>query len=206
MKAKLLIADDHTLFNDGVKHLISDYYEIIAQVFDGKDVLPTVLLKKPDVILLDINLPSINGFHLAAELKKSFESIKVIFLSMYTEPRFVEQSKQIQVSGYLLKNSTKEELIHGINSVLDGNIYYDPKLTQPNPSLHQDDFFVKQFSLTPREVEIIRMIKDGLSTSEIAERLFLVQETVKSHRKNIYYKLAITKSTELIKFAIENNI
>ncbi|WP_435353284.1 response regulator [Emticicia sp. SJ17W-69] len=206
MKPKLLIADDHTLFNEGVKQLISDHYNIVGQVFDGKDVLTMAMVTRPDVILLDINLPSINGFDLAAELRKSFETIKIIFLSMYTEARFIEQSKQLKVDGYLLKNSTKEELILGIDCVLNGENYYDPKLNQPRQNLYHDDFFVKQFSLTPREVEIIRMIKTGLSTGEIAEKLFLGLETVKTHRKNIYFKLSITKSTELIKFALENNI
>jgi DNA-binding NarL/FixJ family response regulator len=206
MKYKLLIADDHTLFNEGVKQLISDHYHIVGQVFDGKNVLPVISTSQPDALLLDINLPSINGFDLAKEIKKSYESIKIIFLSMYAEPQFITQSKEINVHGYLLKNSTKAELIYGIDSVLNGVIYYDPKLNQSKTSLHHDDFFVKQFALTPREVEIIRMIKEGLSTTEIAERLFLGQETVKTHRKNIYYKLSISKSTELIKFALENNI
>ncbi|GGD61700.1 DNA-binding response regulator [Emticicia aquatilis] len=206
MKPRLLIADDHTLFNEGVKQLISDHYNIVGQVFDGKDVLIMAMVTRPDVILLDINLPSINGFDLAIELRKSFETIKIIFVSMYTEPRFIEQSKQLKVDGYLLKNSTKEELILGIDNVLNGGNYYDPKLNQLRPNLHHDDFFVKQFSLTPREVEIIRMIKNGMNTGEIAEKLFLGLETVKTHRKNIYYKLSITKSTELIKFALENNI
>lgn len=206
MKPKLLIADDHTLFNEGVKQLISDHYNIVGQVFDGKDVLTMVMVTRPDVILLDINLPSINGFDLATELRKSFETIKIIFLSMYTEPRFIEQSKQLKVDGYLLKNSTKEELILGIDSVLNGENYYDQKLNQLRPSPHQDDFFVKQFSLTPREIEIIRMIKDGMNTTEIAEKLFLGLETVKTHRKNIYFKLSISKLTELLKFALDNNI
>ncbi|GAB2623050.1 response regulator transcription factor [Emticicia sediminis] len=206
MKPKLLIADDHTLFNEGVKQLISDHYNIVGQVFDGKDVLTMVTVTRPDVILLDINLPSINGFDLARELRKSFETIKIIFVSMYTEPKFVKQSKQLKVDGYLLKHSTKEELILGIDSVLNGGNYYDPKLNQLRPNLNHDDFFVKQFALTPREVEIIRMIKNGQSTGEIAEKLFLGLETVKTHRKNIYFKLSISKLTELIKFAIDNNI
>lgn len=205
-KYKLFIADDHTLFNEGIKQLLSDRYHIVGQVFDGKSVLPAIRTSQPDLILLDINLPSINGFDLAKELKKNFESLKIVFLSMYAETQFVTQSKEIQVNGYLLKNSTREELICGIDNVLNGNIYYDPKLHQSKINLHHDDFFVRQFALTPREVEIIRMIKDGLSTAEIAEKLFLGHETVKTHRKNIYYKLAISKSTELIKFAIENNI
>ncbi|MBA4850559.1 response regulator transcription factor [Emticicia sp. BO119] len=203
---KLLIADDHILFNEGVRQLLSEKYEVVGQVYDGKDVLSAIHLKKTDVILLDINLPSINGFDLAKEIKRAFDTVKIIFLSMYTEPRFIEQSKFLEVNGYLLKNSTKEELIEGIESVLRGETYYDTKLQFTKISLHHNDFFVKQYSLTPREIEIVRMIKDGMSTSQIAEKLFLGQETVKTHRKNIYYKLSITKSTELIKFAIENNI
>lgn len=206
MKPKLLIADDHTLFNEGIKQLISEKYYIVGQVFDGKDVLSAIQVTQPDAILLDINLPSINGFDLAKNIKQSFNWVKIIFLTMYTETRFVEQSEQLQASGYLLKNSTKEELIKGIDAVLNGEIYYDPRLSQTKSNVHQDDFFVKQFSLTPREVEIIRMIKNGMNTGEIAEKLFLGLETVKTHRKNIYYKLSITKSTELIKFALENNI
>lgn len=206
VKPKILIADDHILFNEGVKQLIAEKYHIVGQVFDGKDVLQTIHLQNPDLILLDINLPSINGFDLVREIKKSFALLKVVFLSMYTESKFIEQAKELKVSGYLLKNSTKEELIVGIDSVLSGGTYFDPKLTQPKISLHHDDFFVKQFALSPREVEIIRLIKDGLSTGEIAEKLFLSQETVKSHRKNIYFKLSITKSADLIKFAFENNI
>lgn len=206
MKPKLLIADDHTLFNEGIKQLISDYYYVVGQVFDGKEVLLAIQITQPDVILLDINLPSINGFDLAKEIKQSFSWLKIIFLSMYTESRFIERAKQLQVHGYLLKNSRKEELVKGVDAVLAGEIYYDPRLSLTTPNLHHDDFFVKRFSLTPREVEIIKMIRDGLNTSEIAEKLFLGLETVKTHRKNIYFKLSISKLTELIKFAIDNNI
>ena len=206
MKPRLLIADDHILFNEGIKQLISDRYNIVGQVFDGKNVLSTIRTSQPDAILLDINLPSVNGFDLAIEIRKAFESLKIIFLSMYAEPQFITRSVEVQVHGYLLKNSTKEELINGIDSVLNGNIYYDPKLNQSKNNHHNNDFFVRQFALTPREIEIIRMIKEGLSTAEIAEKLFVGHETIKTHRKNIYYKLSISKSTELIKFAMENNI
>jgi DNA-binding NarL/FixJ family response regulator len=206
MKHTLLIADDHTLFNEGVKQLLSDHYEIVAQVYDGKEVLPTIHLKNPDVILLDINLPSINGFDLAEEIKRSFESLKIIFLSMYDETKFIEQSQQLQVHGYMLKHSTKEELTISIESVLAGTIYYDPKLKKSQTNLHHDDFFVKQFSLTPREIEIIKLIKTGMDTAKIAEKLFLSEETIKSHRKNIYFKLNINKVAELIAFADKNGI
>lgn len=206
MKPKILIADDHTLFNEGVRQLLDGNYAIVGQVFDGKHVLAAIHEKTPDIVLLDINLPTINGFDLAVEIKHSFEKLKLIFLSMYNESKFIDQSKKLQVDGYLLKHSTKDELITGIESVLQGNIYYDPKLNQTSINLHHDDYFVKQFSLTPREVEIIGLIKVGLNSAEIAQKLFLSEETVKSHRKNVHFKLGITKISELIQFANQNGI
>lgn len=204
MKPRLLIADDHTLFNEGVKNLLSENYEIIAQIYDGAGVLPAIQEKSPDVVVLDINLPTINGLTLAGEIKAGFPAVKIIFLSMYTEMRFVEEAKKLKVNGYLLKNSTKEELIRGIEQVLAGNNFWDPKLAREKTT--EDDFFVKKFSLSPREIEIIGLIRSGFSTREIAEKLYLNHETVKTHRKNIYYKLTISKLPELIRFANENGI
>ncbi len=206
MKVKILIADDHTLFNEGIKQLLFDTYDIVSQIYDGKEVLAAIHLHRPDVILLDINLPSINGFDIAQNIKKSFDSLKIIFLSMYSESDFIEQAKQIPVHGYMLKHSTKEELIESINAVMADKDYYDPKLTKSNKSLHQDDFFVKQFALSNREVEVIKFIARGLSSRQIGEAIFLSEETIKSHRKNIHYKLGITNVAELVDFAIKTGI
>lgn len=204
MKPRILIADDHTLFNEGVKNLLSENYEIIAQIYDGAGVIPAIQGKSPDVVILDINLPVINGLTLARDIKTGFPAVKVIFLSMYTEMRFVEEAKKLKVNGYLLKHSTKEELIRGIEQVLSGHDFWDPKLDREKPV--EDDFFVKKFSLSPREIEIIGLIRTGFSTREIAEKLYLNHETVKTHRKHIYYKLNISKLPELIRFANENGI
>lgn len=204
MKPRLLIADDHTLFNEGVKNLLLENFEICAQVYDGAGVLPAIHEKSPDVVILDINLPTINGLTLAGEIKNGFPSVKVIFLSMYTEMRFVEEARKLKVNGYLLKHSTKEELVQGIEQVLSGKDFWDRKLDRDRPA--EEDFFVKKFSLSPRETEIIRLICSGLSTRQITEKLYLNYETVKTHRKNIHYKLNISKLTELVRFAIENGI
>lgn len=206
MQTKILIVDDHTLFNEGIRQLLQDDYYIIGQVYDGKNVLHEVQSKNPDVVLLDINLPTINGLDLAKNLKHSFPSLKIIFLSMYSEPRFVEQAKQLNIDGYLLKHSTKRELIIGIQKVLAGSQYFDSKLQDLRSNLHHDDYFVKTYSLTPREVEIIKMIKRGISNTQIAEELFMAEETVKSHRKNIYYKLGVKNVVELVEFANKNGL
>jgi DNA-binding NarL/FixJ family response regulator len=206
MKVKVLIADDHTLFNEGIKQLLAETYDIVSQIYDGKEVLPAIHLHRPEVILLDINLPSINGFYIAKDIKKSFDLLKIVFLSMYSESDFIEQAKRIPVHGYMLKHSTKEELVESINAVMSGKIYYDPKLNQNSRNLHQDDFFVKQFALSGREVEIIKLIKEGLNSREIGQKLSLSEETIKTHRKNIHFKLGIKSMVELIEFAHKNGI
>jgi DNA-binding NarL/FixJ family response regulator len=206
MKSKILIADDHVLFNDGVKNLLSESFDIVAQVYDGKQVLSAIHLNKPELVLLDINLPNINGFEIAAEIQTDFSDVKIVFLSMYNEDKFVEQAKHLNVSGYMLKHSTKEELVFAVNAAIKGEQSFDSKLIQKATNNHSDDYFVKQFSLTPREIEIIKFIRTGNSSNEIAQLLFLSEDTIKTHRKNIYYKLGINKVSELIEFAQKNGI
>lgn len=207
MECKILIVDDHLLFNDGMKALLNETFTVVGQVFSGKNVLEAVHSTSPDIVLLDINLPTHDGFEIAKMLRESFPKVQIIFLTMYNEKRFVEQAKELAVDGYLLKDSTQEELLHSINTVWNGNQYYDKRLLQNETSnAHHNDYFVKQFSLSPREIEVIQLIKQGFSNPEIASKLFIGKETVKSHRKNIYYKLNITKVTELIAFAEANEL
>lgn len=206
MKPKILIADDHQLFNDGIKGLLSDDFEIVAQVFDGKHVLPNILKFLPDLTLLDINLPSIKGLELASQIKANFTKIKVVMLTMYNEPAFIELAQKIPVDGYLLKDSSKTELISGLKASLNGEIFYDKKLQTAKINLHHDDEFVKRFALSPREIEIIKHIKNGISSKQIADLLHLSEETIKSHRKNIHFKLGINKVSELVQFAVKNGI
>lgn len=206
MKPKIIIADDHILFNDGVKYLLSTDYDIIAQVTDGVNVIETLQRLMPQVILLDINLPNKNGFKIAEEIKRSFASVKIVFLSMYSEISFIEKAKLIEVHGYMLKHSTKDELIECINSVLADKVYYDPKLEVSAINLHQKDNFVKQFAVSPRELDVINLICKGLNSQEIAQKLSVSIETVKTHRKNIYFKLGVTSVFELIEFVDKNSL
>lgn len=125
---------------------------------------------------------------------------------MYSETRFVEQAKQLNVDGYLLKHATKTELVECIEKVLSVSNSSTLNSKNCNRNLHHEDYFVRTFSLTPREVEIIGLIKQGLSSPQIAEKLFITEETVKSHRKNIYYKLSISNIAELLAFANANGL
>ncbi|WP_435353713.1 response regulator [Emticicia sp. SJ17W-69] len=206
MKPKIIIADDHLLVNDGIKYLLSTDYDIVAQVIDGGNVIEVLHRFVPDAILLDINLPNKNGFKIAEEIKRSFGNIKIVFLTMYSEMRFIEKARLLEVHGYMLKHSTKEELVECLNAVLINKTYYDPKLEALTINLHQKDNFVKQFAISPRELDVINLICKGLNSQGIAQKLSVSVETVKTHRKNIYYKLGINSVFELVEFVDKNSL
>ena len=206
---KILIADDHQLFNDGMKMMLSPEpdLQVVGQVFSGKDVLDAVHRLAPDAILLDINMPHLNGLEVAAQLTKSFPTVKIIILTMYNDRKFVEDCQKMGVHGYVLKNSGVDEVIEAILAVTAGKKYYDPKLTKSTvQNQHGDDFFMKQFQLTKREIEIIGLIGKSNTNDEIAEKLFLSVATVKTHRNNINLKLGINKPADLVKFAVEHGL
>lgn len=206
MKPEIIIADDHKLFNHGLYHLLSHDFNVIAQIFDGREVIPAVLKRIPNLILLDINLPNINGLEIAKELKRSFPKVKIVFITMYSEDSFVKAAKDLKADGYILKESESNFLIDSLKSILEDNCVFDPKLDLLTANLHHEDFFVREYSLSKREMEIIKLLKDGFSSVQIGEKLFVGYETIKSHKRNIYLKLGINKLTELVQFAVANGI
>ena len=203
---KILIADDHQLFNDGIKSLINNELniEVIGQVYDGNAVTAFVKKQVPDLILLDINMPFMNGVEVAEILLKSCLNLKIIALTMYAEPKYIKEFQRIGVQGYLMKNASKDELLKTIESVFLGNKMYDNKLIVNN--LHSEDSFVKFRNLTKREVEVIKLLKDGMTSQAIADTLFLSVFTVNTHRKNILFKLNLKNTADLIKYAMENGM
>ena len=206
---KILIADDHQLFNDGMKMMLAaeDTLQVVGQVFSGKDVLDAVHRTQPDVVLLDINMPHLNGLEAADKLLKNYPNVKIIMLTMYSDRRFVEDCQRMGVPGYILKNSGVDEVLNAIDTVLAGKRYYDPKLTKSTtPNQHADDSFQKQFQLTKREIEIIGLVGQSFTNEEMADKLFLSVATVKTHRNNINLKLGINKPADLVKFAVEHGL
>ena len=206
MKYKIIIIDDHKLFNEGIKRILNADFDIVAQIYDGREAIHAVQKYNPHLVLLDINLPNRKGLEIGQELKKAFSEVKIAFLSMYSEAGFVQSAKAMNADGYILKDSESTDLIEAVNKILQGKVFYDPKLDTQKHNLHHDDYFAKTYSLSKREVEIISFVKNGFSSEEIAQKLFLSFETVRSHRKNIYLKLGINKISELIHFANKHNI
>lgn len=207
---RILLIDDHHLFNEGIKSLLDEQpgLSVCGQVFSASEALPTIHRTSPHLVLLDANLQGVNGIDLGRKILNDFPSVRVLMLTMYNQPKLVEEARRAGLHGYLLKDATTGELLRGIRAVLEGHPYFDPNLSETTPTANPsfEDEFARRLNLTFREVEIIRLIREGLSTEQIAERLHVAHETVKTHRKNIYFKLGISKVTELIQFAVRNGL
>ena len=202
---KILIADDHQLYSDGLKYTLEKEFNVVSQIFHGRDVLFEIQRHFPHLAILDINLPGTNGLDLGRIIRSDFPEVKVVFLSMYREEAFVKIAREIGAYGYFCKESSGSDILQGIKRVLRGEAVFE---THPPEirSVHSGDYFVKTFSLSRRELEVIKQIRLGLSSEQIAEAMCLSYETIKSHRKNIFFKLNISKVSELIAFAIKNGI
>lgn len=205
----LLIIDDHRLFNDGLGLMLADVPDmrIAGHVYHSSEAVERVKEYRPDVLVIDFNMPDIDGLALTRKLITQLGPQRILILSMYGEARYISDFRKAGVLGYMLKTSTKEELLTAIRAVAQNLHYFDPKLADNKQfSNHADDIFLKKYKLSPREVEIIRLIKNGLSSPQIAEKINLSQHTIDTHRKNIHAKLNISTVADLVRFAVEMNL
>lgn len=208
---KILLVDDHHIFNEGLKRLINEqsHYIVCGQVYQSKDIFHAIEHLRPHLILLDVNLKGINGLDIGKRIIKDYPDIKVIVLTMYNQSKLLEESRRIGLHGYLLKDATTSKLLNGIETVLNGKPYFDDAVTGAAAQADHDQFvdtFAQKLNLTFREIEIIRLIKNGYTNEQIADQLHLSFFTIKTHRKNIHFKLGLSKVTELIDFAVKNGI
>jgi DNA-binding NarL/FixJ family response regulator len=198
----IAIADDHQLFRDGLKLLLphEEKIEVIWTAQNGKQVLVEIENQQPDILLLDIQMPELNGIEVLQEVAKKYKHVKVIILSMYVEKVYIEKVFQLGASGYLLKNAGNEELVHAIKMVHEGHKYFAPEITQA--LMTKTD----EIKLTRREEEVLILIAKELSNPDIAAKLFLSVETVNSHRKNLMRKLDVKNTAGLVKYALQQKL
>lgn len=207
-RINIIIADDHQLFIDGLMLLLKgeESIAINAIAMDGKELLDLLQFQTPGMILLDINIPKVNGLECCRQIKQQYPKIKIIMLSTYNESHLIEKAKKYGANGYLLKNSDKAELIQSIKLVASGHTSFPYRLPANSNEFSSQDDFLKRFNLTKRELEIIRLIKLNLSNQEIADKLCLSNFTIGTHRKNIMQKLKLHNPSALMKFIVENNL
>lgn len=202
-KIKVLLADDHTIVLDGLKAVLKDNetMEVVAEAKNGEEVIAYLTNHHADVVVLDINMPVMDGITCARKLKSKFPHVRIIILTMYAQKSFVEEIVRIGVDGCLLKSNSGQELTEAIERVVAGRSYYDRINTFV---IEKDDVF--QYKLSKREVEIVKLLAEGLTSLQIADKLFIAEHTVKTHRKNILRKTGASNTSQLVQFALNNQL
>lgn len=222
MTTKIVIIDDHQLFREGVKRILDfeNSFEVVAQGDDGSQALTLVGRYKPDVVLMDINMPHINGVEATRRLVESFPNTKIIILSIHDDESYVTHALKTGAQGYLLKEMDADALIEAVKVVAAGGSYLHPKVThnlvkeyrrlaklddmERVESFREVEYRRPLHILTRRECEVLQLLADGKSNRAIGESLYISEKTVKNHVSNILQKMNVNDRTQAVVVAIKN--
>ena len=202
----IFIVDDHQMLVDGVKLMIegnADFF-VVGGSTKSVEVLDAIENLKVDILITDVDMPGMSGVELTRAVKNKYPHVKILALSMFGDSAIVVEMIDAGISGYILKNAGKKELIEALNKIVDGQNYFAQDITlQLTKSYKRNQ---EEIKLTDREIEIIRMIEQELSTRDIADQLFISERTVETHRKNILSKTNTHSVVGLLKYAYERKI
>ncbi len=208
----ILLADDHQLIIDGITNLLKDEKDInvVGHCNNGVEVLESLPKLTVDVLLLDLDMPEMNGLECAEKVQNKFPTVKIAILTMHQEKALIQKFIELGVHGYFLKTIPKDELIHAIKTIANGGDYFPSDVTKALlqkpviiPDVLQSPLLAE---LTEREIEIVKLISQGLSTKEIGEALFISPRTADTHRTNIMRKLDLHNVAEIVRFAFQNKL
>jgi len=209
---KIFIADDHRILREGLRSMIEKIrnVDVVGEAGNGREAVRLASEKRPDVVIMDVNMPDLNGIEATRLLLKELPAVKVIALSMYSDKRFVAGMLRAGASGYLLKAGAFEELATAVQTVMAGDIYLSPRVTgvvieDYVGQLNQEKSAPTK-TLSPREREILQLLAEGKSSKDVASLLHVSEKTVHSHRQNIMEKLNLHSIAELTKYAIREGI
>lgn len=206
----VMLTDDHVLIREGIKHLLEfdGSIKVIEEANDGVECLEKLREVTPDVLLLDINMPNMNGIEVLEELRNNNSSVKVLMLTVHSEVEYLVKAVDIGANGYILKDSGSEELKKAINAIVNNDSYIQANLIPALNSrlINRDIDQEKLESLTKRELEILTQVAGGMFNKEIAINLNISERTVKNHISNIFKKIDVSDRTQAAVFAIRNNI
>ncbi|MFA9371391.1 MAG: response regulator [Labilibaculum antarcticum] len=208
-ECRVMIVDDHKMFRSGLRFLLNNVptIEVVGEASNGKEFLEIAENIQMDIVLMDINMPEMNGIEATRLALEKYPDLKVIVLSMHGEEEYYDQMLDAGVKGFLLKNSDADELISALEAVMAGKSYFSQELLVTildQKRLHK--FRTETVKLSQRELEVLRLICDGYSNAEIAEELFISQRTVDRHRSNLLSKTSCKNSTSLVMYAVKNKI
>lgn len=208
-KLRLIIAEDHETVREGLKLIVNSQkdMETIAEAGDGREAVRLARELNPDIVLMDISMPGLNGLTAAAQLKRVAPKIKIITLTRHTDTAYLQELVQAGVSGYVLKQSPSSELLRAIRTVAGSGKYLDPSITDKVFNIYAEQSGklrgdVSRASLTTREQEVLRRIAWGFSNKEIAERMDISVKTVEAHKANAQQKLGISRRNDIVRYAV----
>lgn len=221
---KVILVDDHKIIRDGIKSLLKEDHEIqvIGEAANGTELIDLIARLEADVVLMDINMPKMDGFETTKYLKEHHPEIKILVLSMLDHENYITKMFGAGALGYLLKNTGRDELVHAIQLVASGNTYICSDIAinllknvnhsnteiQPKSENNKETTKEKHINgdLSKREVEVLKLIAEGFTNAEIADKLFTSKRTVESHRQKLIEKTQAKNTAALIKYAISNNL
>jgi two-component system response regulator NreC len=211
MPIHILIADDHGVLRAGLRTLLNaePNLEVIAEASDGNDVLRLASELRPDIVLLDISMPGPGGIEVTRRLKEALPELRVLILTAHEDESLLREAVQAGAAGYIIKRAVESELINAIHAVWRGDLYVHPAMTRA--LLKETSLFpampeLSVESLTPREIEVLRLIAKGYTNGQIAKELNLSVRTVESHRANLMSKLELRSRVELVRYAMEHGL
>ena len=203
-RPRVLLADDHTMFSQGLQSLLEDDFDLVGAVADGEALVEAARRLNPDVIIVDISMPVMNGLDAVRQLKKDGATAKIIFLTMHADDRLLAEAFRCGGSGYVLKQSAGEELITGIGKVLAGQKYVTPLIaTEWAEDLSKQVRGTQKLTLTPRQREVLQLVIEGCTMKEIASRLGISTRTAETHKYEIMEGLGVGTTAELIQYAVK---
>ena len=209
---RIVLADDHEVVRAGFKMMLEQDPDlsVVAEAADGAQAYSIVAREKPDVLLMDISMPpGQSGLVACEKVAKDFPATKVVILTMFAEPEYLFYTLRGGAAGYILKNSSSEELLSAVHAVADGGSYIHPKMTalltkQLSQGASDEDRSYQQ--LSNRELEILQLLAKGFTNKEISERIFLSVKTVEAHRSKIYQKLGLKSRADLVDYALRHKL
>ncbi|MBI9038197.1 MAG: response regulator transcription factor [Bacteroidales bacterium] len=213
-KIKIIIADDHGLFRDGIKSLLSsaENIEIVGEASSGNDLIDLLQEIMADVIFTDISMPGMSGIEATKIISEKYPDVNVIILSMHIDEEYIMSAIRAGAKGYLHKDTTREELLTAVSNVVNGEEYYNKDISEivfksyVNQTKLKSRNVNKKNHLTERELDIIKLIAEGYMNKEISDKLNISIRTVDTHKSNIFQKLKLKSSIDIVKYAIKNGI
>jgi len=201
-RPKILLADDHKMFAQGLESLLQDECELLATVEDGQALVDAAVLLEPDIIIADISMPILNGFDAVRRLKKKGVSARIIFLTMHADNALVAEAIRCGASGYVLKQSAGEELLSAIRQVFEGGTFF-PTLVDYEMDRPRGEEMAHRLQLTPRQSDVLRLIAQGRTMKEVASELGISTRTAESHKYEMMEVMGVQTTAELVQYALK---